>query len=111
MTLPVEYLGVVLGDLASSRRAQVKEVGGEQEVGRVISALAPLACLMVSEALEKVTLHSLNTASSLLPTQGYSTVLRTLTSGTGSFTSSFSHYEPLSQDLQNKVLKQSRGYL
>ena len=50
----MEYLGVVLGDLASSRRAQVKEVGGEQEVGRVISALAPLACLMVSEASENV---------------------------------------------------------
>lgn len=47
----MEYLGVVLGDLSASRRAQVKEVGEEEEEeGRVISALAPLACLTVCES-------------------------------------------------------------
>lgn len=109
MTLPVEYLGVVLGDLSASRRAQVKEVGEEEEEGRVISALAPLACLTVCESSENITVYSLN--CSLLPMQGYSTILRTLTSGTGTFTFGFSHYEPLSRDLQNNVIKQSQGYL
>ena len=47
VTLPAEHLGVVLGDLASSRRAHVQEVGEDVEEERVVSALAPLACLAV----------------------------------------------------------------
>ena len=56
VTLPAEYLGVVLGDLASSRRAHVQEVGEDVEEERVVSALAPLACLAVRKPFGQILL-------------------------------------------------------
>lgn len=47
VTVPEEYLGVVLSDLTSQRRGQVKEVASLQD-SREVTALTPLACLMVS---------------------------------------------------------------
>ena len=46
IVVPEEHLGAVLSDLTSQRRGQVKEVGSIQD-SREITAITPLACLMV----------------------------------------------------------------
>ena len=47
VTVPEEHLGTVLSDLTSQRRGHVKEVASLQD-NREITAVTPLACLMVS---------------------------------------------------------------
>lgn len=47
VTVPEEHLGTVLGDLTSQRRGQVKEIASLQD-SREITAITPLACLLVS---------------------------------------------------------------
>lgn len=42
--------------------------------------------------------------------QGYATALRTMTSGTGSFVSTFSHYEEVSRDELKVIMETLRGY-
>lgn len=89
VTVPEDHIGRVLADLSSQRRAQIQEVGqGKQERGeKVVTAISPLAGLM-----------------------GYSTALRTMTSGTGTFISRFSHYEPVTRDQEKVVMQDLRGY-
>ncbi len=45
-----DHLGQVLADLSSARRAQIQEVGlqGGSQGERLVTALTPLACLMVN---------------------------------------------------------------
>lgn len=51
VNVPEEYVGKVLGDLTSQRRAQIQEVGqGVQGGEKVVTAITPLACLRVSWA-------------------------------------------------------------
>ena len=47
VTVPEEHLGAVLSDLTSQRRGQVKEVASRQD-SREITAITPMACLLVS---------------------------------------------------------------
>ena len=51
VTVPDEYVGRALADLSSHRRAQIRDVGaqGHHRLERAISAVTPLASLMVSE--------------------------------------------------------------
>ena len=46
VSVPDNLLGVVLADLTSNRRAQIQEVTTLDD-GKLVSALVPLACLMV----------------------------------------------------------------
>lgn len=69
VTCPEESVGNIIADL-SSRRGHVLEIGVRGN-GRVVPARVPLAELF-----------------------GYVTTLRSLTSGRGTFTMQFSHYEP-----------------
>ncbi|XP_064390817.1 ribosome-releasing factor 2, mitochondrial-like isoform X2 [Halichondria panicea] len=86
VSVPDEQLGPVLSDLTSQRRAQVREVAVAKDT-RVIHALVPLAALM-----------------------GYSTALRSLTSGTGTFSATFTHYEPVSKEQEKTIRDTFRGY-
>ena len=59
VTVPEDYVGQVLADLSSTRRAQIQEVGLQDCQGtlgkeRVVNALAPLAGLMVSFGLFQI---------------------------------------------------------
>ena len=52
VSVPEEHVGRVLADLSSARRAQIQNIGvqgtkGVQGSERVVTALTPLACLMV----------------------------------------------------------------
>lgn len=49
VTVPDHYVGAVLSDLTSLRRAQVKAVSADESEGQsVVAALVPLASLLVS---------------------------------------------------------------
>lgn len=86
VTVPDELLGAVLSDLTSARRGVIGEVTSHDDTVTV-TAHVPVASLM-----------------------GYSTVLRSLTSGSGSFVSLFSCYEPVSRMLEKAITEQLRGY-
>ena len=47
VTVPEEHLGTVLSDLTSQRRGRVKEIASLHD-NREITAVTPLACLVVS---------------------------------------------------------------
>ena len=64
------------------RRGEVDDIYDQNGV-RVVNAQVPLAELM-----------------------GYSTDLRSMTSGTGSYTMQLSHYNIMAPDIQNQVLGQ-----
>ncbi|MDR2724954.1 MAG: elongation factor G [Candidatus Adiutrix sp.] len=68
ITIPDEFLGEIIGDLAA-RRGRVEEMTGQSGF-KVLTALAPLSELF-----------------------GYSTAIRSLTQGRGSFAMHFSHYD------------------
>uniref|UniRef100_A0A8C4XDZ5 Elongation factor G2 n=1 Tax=Erpetoichthys calabaricus TaxID=27687 RepID=A0A8C4XDZ5_ERPCA len=83
ITVDEDYLGLVLGDLAQ-RRGNIQEVQSCQD-NKMVSASVPLANMM-----------------------GYSTVLRTLTSGTATFTLELSSYEVMTSQDQSALLNRVR---
>lgn len=84
VNVPDECMGDVIGDL-NSRRGKVQSVDAKA-TGQVINALAPLA-----EVLK------------------YAPDLRSMTSGRGSFTIAFSHYDELPAHLVAKVVQQAKS--
>ena len=82
--VPEEYMGDVMGDL-SSRRGKIM---GMDAVGhfQIIKAKVPLAEL-----------------------DRYATTLRSLTSGRGIYSRSFSHYETLPKELVAKVVEEAKA--
>ncbi|XP_077354395.1 ribosome-releasing factor 2, mitochondrial [Festucalex cinctus] len=81
-----EHLGAVLGDLAH-RRGTVREIQSRHE-DKVLLASVPLAEI-----------------------KGYSTVLRTLTSGRATFSLELDTYEAMSTQEQNTLVKRMAGLL
>ncbi len=80
VVVPEEYMGDVIGDL-SSRRGRVLEMGVRGNA-RVVKAYVPLAEMF-----------------------GYATDLRSRTSGRGSYTMTFDHYEEVPKNVAEAVLK------
>ena len=78
--VPEDFMGDVLGDLAS-RRANIEGMEPRQNV-QVIRAMVPLAEMF-----------------------GYATELRSMTQGRGVFTMEFHHYQQLPQHLAEEALK------
>ncbi len=78
--VPPDFLGDVTGDL-SSKRGKIKAMG-ERGTIRVIDANVPLAEMF-----------------------GYSTALRSMTQGRGSFTMEFSHYEEVPQNVAQTIVE------
>ncbi len=85
VVLPEGFVGAVVGDL-SSRRGTLQGLESKGHAA-VVTAWVPLAELF-----------------------GYATVLRSLTSGRGSFTMRFDHYEPVPESLVPKVAKRTPVY-
>ncbi|XP_069043294.1 ribosome-releasing factor 2, mitochondrial [Lepisosteus oculatus] len=84
ITANEEHLGAVLGDLAQ-RRGCIHEIQSRLD-NKVVMASVPLAEMM-----------------------GYSTVLRSLTSGTATFTLELSSYEAMTAHDQNTLLSRMTG--
>lgn len=86
VTVGEDYLGSVLGDLAQ-RRGTVRDIQSRHD-NKVLLATVPLAEMM-----------------------GYSTILRTLTSGTATFSLELDTYEAMNPQDQNTLLKRVAGLL
>lgn len=84
ITVTSEYLSPVLADLAQ-RRGNVQEIQTRQD-NKVVIGFVPLA-----------------------ETMGYSTVLRTLTSGSATFALELSTYQAMSPQDQSTLLNQRSG--
>jgi len=83
VTTPDDYLGEVIGDL-SSKRAKILGTKTRGTV-KVIKALAPLAEM-----------------------SRYATRLRTLTTGRASFYMEPSHYEPVPNEITNRIINKNK---
>ncbi len=78
VVVPETYVGEVLADLGT-RDAQV--LGMDSMIaGQTVDALVPMAEMF-----------------------GYATVLRSITQGRGTFTMEFDHYEPVPDDLAERI--------
>ncbi|XP_060769222.1 ribosome-releasing factor 2, mitochondrial isoform X2 [Neoarius graeffei] len=84
VTVEEEYLSSVLGDLAQ-RRGTVQDIQSRHD-SKVLLATVPLAEMM-----------------------GYSTMLRTLTSGNATFSLELASYEPMNPQDQNALLNKIAG--
>ncbi|HOW52665.1 MAG TPA: elongation factor G [bacterium] len=77
--VPDEYAGAVMGDISSRRgKPQGMDSRGRNQV---VKALVPLKEI-----------------------HGYSTKLRSMTNGRGLYTISFSHYDPVPPDIQQRIM-------
>ena len=79
VTMPEEYMGVVIGDI-NSRRGRIEgmeDVGG----GRIVHGFVPLSEMF-----------------------GYATDLRSRTQGRGNYSMFFDHYEKVPKNVQEKIL-------
>jgi elongation factor G len=79
--VPEEFAGSVMGDI-SSRRGKPQGMESEGKY-TVVKALIPLKEI-----------------------HGYSTQLRSMTNGRGTYTISFDHYEPVPGDVQKKIVEE-----
>ncbi|XP_060917949.1 ribosome-releasing factor 2, mitochondrial [Labrus mixtus] len=86
VTVEEEHLGTVLGDLAQ-RRGTVRDIQSRHD-SKVLLATVPLADMM-----------------------GYSTILRTLTSGNATFSLALDTYETMNPQDQNTLIKRMAGLL
>ncbi|XP_054612820.1 ribosome-releasing factor 2, mitochondrial isoform X2 [Dunckerocampus dactyliophorus] len=86
VTVEEEHLGTVLADLAQ-RRGTVRDIQSRHD-NKVLLASVPLA-----------------------ETRGYSTILRTLTSGKATFSLELDTYEAMSTQDQNVLLRRTAGFL
>lgn len=84
VTVPEDYMGDVIGDL-SSKRGKVQEMSSIAN-NQIIKAQVPLA--EVSK---------------------YATDLRSITSGRGSYTYSFSHYEEVPHDMSERIIAEAKA--
>ncbi len=84
VTVPEDYMGDVIGDL-SSKRGKVQEMSSIAN-NQIIKAQVPLA--EVSK---------------------YATDLRSITSGRGSYTYSFSHYEEVPHDMSERIIAETKA--
>jgi elongation factor G len=88
ITVPDHFMGDVMGDINSQKRGRVL---GMEQVGNgytVVESQAPLA-----------------------EVQRYATDLRSMTQGRGIFTMSFSHYEPVPQNIADHIIEKHKKEL
>jgi len=85
VTVPDSYTGDVMNDL-NGKRAQVQGMEPEGNGYTTIEALVPAAEL-----------------------QRYATELRSITQGRGTFTTEFSHYQPVPQHLAEQIIAASKA--
>lgn len=112
-----EHLSSVLGDLAK-RRGTVRDIQSRHD-NKVLLATVPLAEMMVRGRSDGSAVHvyfwfiflkkkSFHVFCTL---KGYSTTLRTLTSGTATFSLELDTYEAMNPQDQNSLLKKMSGLL
>jgi elongation factor G len=83
VTVPMEFLGEVTGDL-NSRRGRIEALGDRANI-KVVDAVVPLSEMF-----------------------GYATALRSMSQGRGNFTMEFSHYEPVPKTIEQLIVEGKR---
>ena len=83
ITFPTKYMGDISADL-SGRRGRIQGMGSEGDQ-QIIEAQVPLAAV-----------------------SHYSTQLRAMTGGEGSYTMEFSHYEPVPPNVQQEIVAKAK---
>ncbi|HOI83873.1 MAG TPA: elongation factor G, partial [Campylobacterales bacterium] len=78
--MPEEYMGDVIGDL-NRRRGQIQEMDERNGV-KVVTAMVPLSEMF-----------------------GYSTDIRSMTQGRGSYSMEFDHYEEAPRNVTEEIVK------
>lgn len=88
MSVPDKYVGAILTDLSSHRRASIKEITvlNEETSDKLILADVPLKEVI-----------------------GYSSILRSISQGTAHFTIQFSEYQPMDSLQKELILKELKG--
>jgi elongation factor G len=84
VTSPEEFMGDIMGDL-SARRGNIEGMTPRSGGVTSITAMVPLSEMF-----------------------GYATTLRSMTQGRATFTMEFHHYEPVSDNLKEKIVSGSR---
>jgi elongation factor G len=79
--IPDEYMGAIMGDI-SSRRGQIQGVDADGHF-QMVRAHIPLAEI-----------------------QKYATILRSMTSGRGTFRKKFTHYAELPHEIAHKIIQE-----
>lgn len=108
VTVGEEHLSAVLGDVAQ-RRGVVRDIQSRHD-SKVLLASAPLAEMMVSPSGSPFGFSDPH-GRPVLSSQGYSTALRTLTSGNATFSLELAAYEAMSSQDQNNLLRRAAGLL
>lgn len=103
VVVPEGFVGAVLSDLTSTRRAQVKYLSEAVDGERTVLANAPLATLLVSLPANCKNMD-------ILPMQGYARDLRSMTSGSASFSLLPSGHIQMDRQQQNAIVEEIRGY-
>ncbi|MBZ0272020.1 elongation factor G [bacterium] len=85
IVVPEDYLGDAIGDV-NARRGEIEHVAARAGL-QVVSCAVPLGSMF-----------------------GYSTSLRSITQGRGTYTMRFARYAPVPADLQEQMLSRLRGY-
>lgn len=104
VVVPEEYASAVIADL-SRRRCGIEQIDirGTSKV---------LFLLIVFSFIDKtmVVFQVVTATAPLSELMGYSTLLRTITSGTGSFTMEFNEYRKLSSTDEMRAVECARGF-
>jgi elongation factor G len=85
VTTPEQYVGEIMADL-NGRRARISEIF-DRRTAQVVRAQVPIAEMF-----------------------GYANSLRSLTQGRSSYTMEFGNYEPVPDDMLDKLVKSLRGF-
>lgn len=115
VTVVEEHLSSVLGDLAQ-RRGTVQDIQSRHD-NKVLLATVPLAEMMVGRRsdVSAADVFLVDFSNRFLFTfrtlKGYSTTLRTLTSGNATFSLELDTYEAMNPQDQNSLLKKMCGLL
>lgn len=115
VTTEEQYLSIVLGDLAQ-RRGTVRDVQSRHN-NKVLLANVPLAEMMVRYRPVHILFGFVSNdfvrvfSPSGFILKGYSTILRTLTSGNATFSLELDTYEAMNPQDQNTLLKRMSSLL
>lgn len=96
VTVPNEYVGNVTRDLSGHRRGHILQLGNDADSSSEVDPMMSKTLIKARVPLQEIV--------------GYSSHLRSLTAGTGSFVMKLCGYGIVQGDKQEAILKEIRGY-
>jgi elongation factor G len=116
LSTPERYLGSIISDLKSERKAQITDLGdASMDTGESpayherLRAVFPVDALK-STATSTIQQRTIRAQVPLSSMMGYASALRAMTQGHGRFSMEFSGYKDMSHDRLVKTLQTIRGF-